>query len=312
MPPIQNVAGHTLVSQPYLVLWLAIRTVASHILYVGEDRRVETQIEFVPDEHGGVTVMRDGHPQSHVDPEDPGHLVFEYVQHMAAAIDATFPAPDPIGVTHVGGAGLTLARWVHATRPGSAQIVLEPDERLTAAVREELPLPRGHRIRVRPQLGRAGVAALKDGSAHVVLVDAFDEGRVPADLQTVEFFAEVARVLRPDGLLAMNCPDEPGWRHLRDVVAGLRAGFGSSGGEPALIAMRDVMKGRRYGNTVLTASPQPLDIDELRRQVGRWPFPSGVLGGSELARRTAGGRPIPDSQMRPALPAPDLGTWRVR
>lgn len=270
------------------------------------------EIEFVPDEHGGVTVMRDGHPQSHVDPEDPAHLVFEYVQHMAAAIDATFPGPDPIGVTHVGGAGLTMARWVQATRPGSPQIVLEPDERLTAAVREELPLPRGHRIRVRPQLGRPGIEALKDGSAHAVLVDAFAEGSVPADLQTVEFFAEVARVLRSDGLLAMNCPDEPGWPHLRDVVAGAREAFGSHAPGLALVAMRDVMKGRRFGNALLLASPRAIDLDEVRRQVARWPFPSGVLGGPELLRRTTGGSPIPDSEMRPSRPAPDPGAWRVR
>ena len=267
-----------------------------------------SDVDFVPDEHGGVTVMRDGHPQSHVDLEDPGHLVFEYVQHMAATIDAAFPGDDPIGVTHVGGAGLTLARWVHTTRPGSPQIVLEPDEALTAAVREELPLPRGHRIRVRPQLGRAGVAALRDASAHVVLVDAFDEGRVPADLQTVEFFGEVARVLRDDGVLAMNCPDEPGWQHLRDVVAGAREAFA----HVAVVAMRDVAKGRRYGNTLLVASPRPLDLDELRRQVNRWPFPSSVLGTTELARRTAGGTPIPDAEQRPGTLAPEPGAWRRR
>ena len=29
------------------------------------------EVEFVADEHGGVTVMRDGHPQSHVDVDDP-------------------------------------------------------------------------------------------------------------------------------------------------------------------------------------------------------------------------------------------------
>lgn len=280
---------------------------------VGEDRGVveRAAVEFVADEHGGVTVMRDGHPQSHVDPEDPGHLVFEYVQHMAAAIDATFPAPEPIGVTHVGGAGLTLPRWIHETRPGSPQIVLEPDEGLTAAVREHLPLPRGHRIRVRPQLGRAGVAALKDASAHAVLVDAFDDGRVPADLQSVEFFVDVARVLRASGILVMNSPDEPGWRHLADVVAGAREAF-SPHDSLALIAMRDVVKGRRYGNTTLVVSRRQIDLDEVRRQVGRWPFPSGVLGGRELSRRTSGGKPLTDAVRRPSPAAPDPGAWRVR
>ncbi|WP_157074501.1 spermidine synthase [Janibacter corallicola] len=271
------------------------------------------EIDFVPDEHGGVTVTVDGHPQSHVDLQDPEGLVFEYVQHMAAVIDASFPRPDPIGATHVGGAGLTLARWVHATRPGSPQIVLEPDEQLTAQVRERLPLPRGSRIRVRPQAGREGVAALKDASADVVLIDAFADGRVPAELQTSEFFSDVARVLRPGGLLALNCPDEPGLRHVADVVATLRGSFvAPQGPSLALIAMRDVVKGRRYGNTVLVASDRPLDVEEIRRQVLRWPFPSGVLAGATLERRLAGGRPLTDAASSPSPAAPDPGRWRAR
>ncbi|MBA2696071.1 MAG: hypothetical protein H0U62_09605, partial [Actinobacteria bacterium] len=104
--------------------------------------------------------MAGGHPQSHVQPDDPTLLVFEYVQHLAMVLD-TLP-PGRLGVTHVGGAGLTLARYVEHTRPGSPQIVLEPDAALTELVRREVPLPRGHRIRVRPVDGRTGVAALKD------------------------------------------------------------------------------------------------------------------------------------------------------
>src|SRR3954471_4764130 len=129
------------------------------------------------DERGGVTVHMDGSPQSHVQPDDPTLLVFEYVQHLALAIDA-LPA-GPLGVTHVGGAGLTLPRWVEATRPGSPQIVLEPDEALTDLVRREIPLPRRHRIRVRPVDGLTGVRALKDDSADVVVTDAYAGGRVP-------------------------------------------------------------------------------------------------------------------------------------
>lgn len=268
-------------------------------------------IEMVPDELGGVTVMRDGHPQSHVDLRDPECLVFEYVQHIAAAIDAVHPAPRSITVTHVGGGGLTLPRWVQATRPGSPQIVLEPDEALTATVRERLPLPRGHRIRVRPVGGRGGVGALRDASAQVVVVDAFDLGRVPPDLQTIGFFRDVARVLAPDGVVAMNAPDEPGLSHVGRVAAGLRASLGP-GGEVALVATRDVLKRRRYGNSVLVGSASGVDVAELRRQVTRWPFPSGVVGPAELARKTQGARPIEDDEAVEAPLAPDAGAWRVR
>ncbi|TWD16941.1 spermidine synthase [Marihabitans asiaticum] len=272
-----------------------------------------SEIELVSDEHGGVTVVVDGQPQSYVDVDDPEGLVFEYVQHFAAAIDALLPRGrhPRLRATHVGGAGLTLPRWVEATRPGSPQIVLEPDERLTDLVRRELPLPRGHRIRVRPQPGREGVSALADGSADVVVVDAFAGGRVPDDLATVEFFAEVARVLAPGGVLLMNCPDEPGLRFVARVAAGVREALGE-GGEVAFVAMRDVLKGRRFGNGVLVGTRGALDVAEVDRQVRRWPFPSGVLGPGELARRGAGARPIGDADGVQTPQAPEGGSWRVR
>ncbi|MGB3827504.1 MAG: hypothetical protein WA962_01900, partial [Ornithinimicrobium sp.] len=135
---------------------------------------------FERDDTGGVTVHLDGHPQSYVHPADPGLLAFEYVQHLAIAIDAL--AEGPLAVTHVGGAGLTLPRYVEHTRPGSAQIVLEPDAALTEAVRREIPLPRRHRIRVRPVDGAHGVLALRPDSADLIVVDAFAAGRVPGEL----------------------------------------------------------------------------------------------------------------------------------
>ncbi|WP_201467852.1 spermidine synthase [Janibacter melonis] len=269
-----------------------------------------SEVELVHDEHGGVSVVVGGQPQSYVSLDDPEGLVFEYVQHLAAVVDAILPAPahPRVAITHVGGAGLSLPRWVHATRPGSPQVVLEPDTALTELVRRELPLPRGHRIRVRPQRGREGVAALADASADVVVVDAFADGAVPADLVTQEFFADVARVLRPGGVVLMNCPDDPGLRYLVRVAAGMREGVGPV----ALVALRDVLKGRRYGNAVLVASPDGVDADAITRQLRRWPFPSGVMTPGELLARAGGARPIHDDEDVPPPTAPDPGAWRVR
>ena len=171
-------------------------------------RPVNERFGFLRDDHGGVTVVVDGQQQSYVDPADPGLLAFEYVAQMAAVI-ATLPTPS-LRFTHIGGAGLTLPRWLAQVRPTSPQIVFEPDSQLTDAVRRELPLPRRHRIRVRPLPGREGVAALAAASADAVVLDAFASGRVPADLVTTEFFREVARVLDPAGLLIANVADEPG------------------------------------------------------------------------------------------------------
>src|SRR5450631_3295309 len=205
---------------------------------VGVSEDAAGRIELVPDDdgRGGVTVMMDGSPQSHVNLADPGSLGFEYIAHFAAVID-TLPA-GPLGVTHIGGAGLTLARCVTADRPGSPQIVLEPNVELTELVRRELPLPRQHRIRVRPLDGRSGVAQLADASADVVVLDAYASGRVPAELTTVEFLADVSRVLKAGGIMLANIADEPDKAYLRRVYAGLFTVFGQF----ALIGTHEILK----------------------------------------------------------------------
>ena len=257
------------------------------------------------DERGGVTVHMDGSPQSHVQPDDPTLLVFEYVQHLALAVDAL--PPGPLGVTHVGGAGLTLPRWVEATRPGSPQIVLEPDEALTDLVRREVPLPRRHRIRVRPVDGLTGVRALKDDSADVVVTDAYAGGRVPAELVGTAYAHEVARVLKPTGLALWNLADEPGMRWVARVVATVATSLP----HVAVIATHEVLKGRRFGNSVLLASASPLPVDALRREVARANLPTGMREGSALSRLLAGAKPFEDQGVQ-SPPPPEAGKWRAR
>jgi spermidine synthase len=266
------------------------------------------EIEFVPDDdgRGGVTVMMDGSPQSHVNLADPGSLGFEYIAHFAAVID-TLPA-GPLGITHIGGAGLTLARYVNAERPGSPQIVLEPNAALTERVRRELPLPRQHRIRVRPVDGLTGVAQLADASADVVVLDAYAGGRVPAELTTVEFLADASRVLKSKGMMLLNIADEPDSAYLRRVYAGLVTVFG----QVALIGTHEILKGKRFGNRVAIASHGPLGIAELRRQVAKMPFPTGLRDGAQLARQFAGASPFTTADSAQSPPPPPVKGWRVR
>ena len=266
------------------------------------------QIEFVPDDdgRGGVTVMMDGSPQSHVDLADPGNLGFEYIAHFAAVID-TLPA-GPLGITHIGGAGLTLARYVNAERPGSPQIVLEPNAELTDRVRRELPLPRQHRIRVRPVDGLTGIAQLAEASADVVVLDAYAGGRIPRELTTVEFLADAARVLRPGGTMLLNIADEPNQVFLRRVYAGLVAVFG----HVAMIGTHELLKGKRFGNTVAIASRAPLDLAALRRQVAKSSFPTGLRDGPQLATQFAGSAAFTLEDSAQSPPPPPLKGWRVR
>jgi spermidine synthase len=266
------------------------------------------RVDFVLDDdgRGGVTVMMDGSPQSHVDLADPGNLGFEYIAHFAAVIDTL--AAGPLGITHIGGAGLTLARYLNAERPGSPQIVLEPNVELTKLVRRELPLPRQHRIRVRPIDGLTGIAQLADASADVVVLDAYADGRVPAELTTVEFVADVRRVLRPSGMMLLNLADEPSMAYLRRVYAGLVTVFG----QVALIGTHEILKGKRFGNTVAVASHGPLDVAALGRQVARMAFPTGLRDGVELARAFAGSAAFTKADSAQSPPPPPVKAWRVR
>lgn len=252
--------------------------------------------EIVPAGPPGQFVVRlGGRDQSYVDLDDPTHLAFDYVRRMGDVVDAAGEPGRPLRVVHVGGAGLTLPRFVAATRPTSSQIVLEPDEALTERVRDELPLVRRSGIKVRPVDGRAGLAALRDDAADLLVVDAYDDGRVPRDLLTREHLADVARVLAPDGLYLLNLADRAPFALARDVVAGLREQFGALmvSAEPA------TLRGRRDGNLLVVAGRATVPVDALRKRATSSASPYKVLAGSLLSDTLGGGSPLVDAPARP-------------
>ena len=256
------------------------------------------------DRPGGWLLLLDRIRQSYVDLDDPTYLDFEYVQAFADVIDAL--PPGPLAVTHVGGGAATLARYVAATRPGSPQIVLEPDEAMTALVRARLPFARDSRIRIRPVDGRTGVAALRDASADVLVIDAFLGGRVPAELTTRQFLADVAGVVAPTGLVLVNVADGPPGTFTKRLVATLRAQFA----DVALIADPAVLKLRRFGNVVAAATQGSLPADAVVAAGARAMFPRRVLHGAELATWAGGAAALTDDDSMRS-PAPPDEIWRV-
>lgn len=239
--------------------------------------------EVVATEHpDGWMVRVDGHDQSYVDLADPTRLVFDYVRRMGDVIDVL--PPGSTRFLHVGGAGLTLPRYVAATRPGASQVVLEPDEELTALVRERLPLPRRSGIKVRPFDGATGVAGVRDGWADLVVLDAYDEGEVPESVVTPAFLADVARALAPGGLLLVNLADRAPFRRARDVVARVRATVGPI----VLSAEPATLRGRRPGNLLLVAGAG-LPLDALRRSAETSAAPYRVLDERQVSDSFGGG-----------------------
>jgi SAM-dependent methyltransferase len=244
------------------------------------------------DRDGSWMLLVGGTPQSHVDLEDPTHLEFEYVRRMGHVLDLAAAPGIPLDVVHLGGGALTLPRYVEATRPGSRQRVMEIDEPLTAYVREHVPLPKRARIRVRAADARAGLATLPTASADVVLSDVFAGARTPAHLTTVEYAAEIRRVLRPGGVVAANVADGPPLRFARGQAATLRAVFRTV----CLLAEPGTLRGRRFGNLVAVATDTDLPIAGLTRRCASDPMPSRVVAGADLDRFVGKAQPVRDAE----------------
>ena len=262
-------------------------------------RGVSDRVVPDPSQPGAFRVQLGDTAQSWVDPRRPDHLVFEYVQHIAAVLESTLllrPEQERVRIVHVGGGGLTLPRWVEWRRPHTAQIVLEPDRDLVAEVRRKLPLARRSGIKIREADGASGLAAMPGGYADCVIVDAFDGGRVPAELATEEWFAEVFRVLRPGGLVVMNLIDLAPFAWSRRCLAGLAAHFRHLllGAEPA------VFKGRRFGNLVVTGSSSPIPVQAIERRCAASAFPYRMLGRKELAGWWGGALPFQEGNAQPS------------
>src|SRR6266513_666538 len=184
------------------------------------------------------TLLAGGAAQSHVDLDDPRHLELEYMRRLGHLIDLAAPAGMPLCVLHLGGGGLTLARYVAVTRPGSRQLAVESDAEVAELVRRRLPLDQlPDKVLDRPGRPRAGTGAVAvrvaDARAvleqvparsfDVVIADVFAGNQTPAHLTSVEFTAAAARALAPPGIYAANIGDGPPLAHARRRMATVRS-----------------------------------------------------------------------------------------
>src|SRR6185312_13584028 len=227
--------------------------------------------------------------QSHVDLDDPTHLHFEYVARMGAVIDLLRMPGQPLTAVHLGAGGLTLPRYIEATRPGSRQQVVELEPALVELVREHLPLPKGASIRMRIGDAREGLGRFPPGlhgAVDLLISDVYAGAQTPAHLTTVEFYTAASALLADTGVLLVNVADGAGLAFARRQVATVRAVF-----EHVLVlAEVQVLKGRRFGNLVITASHAPLPTDWLPRLMAAGPHPAKVAQAAELDEFVRGAR----------------------
>lgn len=199
-----------------------------------------------------------------VDLDDPTHHDIRYVRLLAGVVDA-MPS-GPIEALHVGGAAFAVPRHVATTRPGSDQLVLEIDGELVDIAERELGLVLDDRLRVRVGDARLGFGDLPDDGYDLIVGDAFGSEAVPWHLTTVEVAAELDRLLRDDGVYAVNLIDGPDARFVAAQLATLSEHFDH-------VAVIDPPSTRESGglfNRVVLASDRPLAEPEIGAIDGRY------------------------------------------
>ncbi|MDR7274952.1 spermidine synthase [Catenuloplanes atrovinosus] len=250
--------------------------------------------ELVPDATapGAWTLTVDGVPQSYVDVGDPTRMKFDYMRRLVTVVDTAAEPGAPLRVLHLGGGALSLPRFVAATRPGSVQTVVDRDELLMALIWERLPLPEDAGVTVLLGDARETLESLPDDEFDLVVADVYQAARMPRSIAGTGFVREASRVLRPDGLLAVNVVDVPPLARTRVLAATLAAVLP----DVCVIGEAGMLRGRKYGNTVLVAgmSERRIPVDRLAALAERDPEPGRVIGGDALAGFTGGAAPLDD------------------
>jgi MFS family permease len=203
----------SLVSPP-AIAGLVIAAVALGALTAAQDSPCTRETKYTcarvapdPARSTGYELILNDTYNSYVDVKDPTYLGYPYIRWIVAAINAKTPPPKPLDMVVVGGGAFTLPRWLKATHPGSSSETLEVDQGVVDIDEERLALKTAPDLKAIVGDARITMRDVESDSADVVVGDAFSGFTVPWHLTTKEWLEEAKRVLKPDGLYAMNMID---------------------------------------------------------------------------------------------------------
>ena len=154
--------------------------------------------------------------QSRMRLDRPDELALAYTRAMMGSL---LFAPRARDFLLLGLGGGSLARFIHRRLPRSRVTGVEINAQVLAAARALFGLPReGARFRAVLADGARWIReAAEPASFDVVLLDAYCGGRQVPALNTRAFYRRVRSVLRPEGVLAVNCiADQPELRGYLD------------------------------------------------------------------------------------------------
>lgn len=154
---------------------------------------------------------------SEADLSDLGDLKYPYMRIYDALVNQKAGKNDrPVRLLLLGGGGYVFPNYLYRARPGSEIVVAEIDPGVTRAAREAFGLPADAPIEIHHEDARNYLAdALRKnreapGSVppfDFIVCDSVSDYTVPYQLATKEFMEQVRRLLKPDGIYAMNLID---------------------------------------------------------------------------------------------------------
>lgn len=233
-------------------------------------------------DHGFLRVLRfTRNRQSSMYLDSPFDTDFEYPGyfHIALALD---PAATRTLVIGLGGASVVKRMWRDYPEMSIDAVELDPD--VVDIAQRFFELPEDERIRVYVDDGRRFIETCAD-DYDIVLIDAFDEDRVPRQLTTEEFLRAVRDRLASGGVVAYNFigalrgdhskPFRSLYRTLRNVWRHVRVFAVDEGVET------------EGANLMIFATDAPVTDDELRERIadrigGRVTVPAFHLFGADL------------------------------
>ncbi len=250
------------------------------------------RVEIRPDPQKPTVRLLDvaGHAYGAINLEDPTRLELDYLARLKAVLDVLLPA-GPAHIMHLGGGAFALPRALAFQRPELMQVVVERSRHIIQLAQRELGLRAEPALTVVHEDARAALDARADASVDAVVGDAFVGRETPRHLATVEFVAEVARVLRTRGVYVLNLIDAPPW----SALSAHAATVGTALPHMLTVAAPEVARLRDSGNMLLVASRHPLHRETIERRLAGSSRPVALVAGGRLAALARRSRPRHDA-----------------
>lgn len=216
-------------------------------------------------ERGAIRILQIGRvQQSSMYLDAPFETDFDYPAYLHLTLAVK---PDATRTCMIGLGGGTVAKRMWRDYPRMTIDAIEIDPRVVDIARTSFALPRDDRLRVHVADGRTFLEC-SEAVYDIVIVDAFDDERVPLPLVTEEFHRLVFGRLAADGVLAYNMHGSVTGdrsRPFRRLHRTLRGTFAHVW--PFIVGMSRGGGPASHSEIIVLATNAPLASEELRVRI---------------------------------------------